>query len=411
MTLHAPCRACGAPLAKTFTNLGMSPFSNAYVPADKANSPETYYPLHALVCESCFLVQLESYEQPTNIFNDDYAYFSSYSSSWLEHASAYCAAMTQRFHLGKDAHIAEAASNDGYLLQYFQQDGLKVTGIEPAANCAAAAQQKGVHTDVAFFGADSGKRIRETRGAADLIAANNVLAHVPDLDDFVSGFPALMSPEGVTTFEFPHLMRLIEFNQFDTIYHEHFSYLSLLPLRQVFENAGLRMFDVEELPTHGGSLRLFVCHQHAKHSESPNIADMLARERAAGLEDLSTFERFGAVAAEIKDAVMEFLIAARRDGKTVAAYGAAAKGNTLINYCGIGPDHISYVVDLNPNKQGRLLPGSRIPIRDISTVTREKPDYLFILPWNLKDEVVGQMAEIREWGGQFVTAIPRLEIF
>ena len=405
------CRACDAPLTRTFADLGLSPLSNAFIARDQANVGEVFFPLHAFVCDACFLVQLAEYEQPANIFNNDYAYFSSFSQSWLDHAARYSEAMIERFRLGSGAHVAEVASNDGYLLQYFLHRDMTVTGIEPAGNCAAAARHKGVHTEVKFFGAESGRQIRDDRGAADLIAANNVLAHVPKIHDFVAGFRELMKPEGVTTFEFPHLMRLIEFNQFDTIYHEHFSYLALGSLRQVFAKQGLRMFDVEEWPTHGGSLRLFVCHSNAAHADRPTVAAMLSKEKAAGLEDLATYENFGANVVKIKDAVLTFLVEAHRAGETVAAYGAAAKGNTMINYCGVGPDHIAFVVDRNPTKQGRLMPGSRIPVYDVTAVSRHSPDYLIILPWNLRDEIVEQMSEIRSWGGRFVTAIPRLDIF
>lgn len=411
MTQTTSCRACGAALTQTFADLGVSPLSNAFIPRARADAGEKFYPLHAFVCAGCYLVQLAEFEQPADIFNDEYVYFSSFSKSWLDHAARYADAMTVRFGLGDDAHIAEAASNDGYLLQNFSRRGLQVTGIEPAGNCAVAAIEKGVHTEVGFFGVESARQICERRGAADLIAANNVLAHVPDIHDFVGAFRELMKPEGVTTFEFPHLMRLIEFNQFDTIYHEHFSYLALGPLRQVFAEQGLRMFDVEELATHGGSLRLFVCHKDAAHIETAAIEAMVAAEQEAGLQDLETYRNFGSRIVDVKDAVLSFLIEARREGKTVAAYGAAAKGNTLINYCGVGVDHISFVVDLNPTKQNQLMPGSRIPVYEPSAIAEHKPDYLLILPWNLRDEIVAQMSEIREWGGQFVTAIPRLDVF
>ncbi|MDA1101001.1 MAG: class I SAM-dependent methyltransferase [Proteobacteria bacterium] len=411
MSSAISCRICHAPVTRTFVDLGVLPLSNAFIERDQANAGEVFFPLHAFVCDACFLVQVAEYEQPANIFNNDYVYFSSYSQSWLDHAARYTEAMIERFGLGDGAHVVEVASNDGYLLQYFLQRDMTVTGIEPAGNCAAVARQKGVHTEVTFFGAESGRRIRDDRGAADLIAANNVLAHVPEIDDFVAGFGKLMKPEGVTTFEFPHLMRLIEFNQFDTIYHEHFSYLSLRPLRQVFAKQGLRMFDVEELPTHGGSLRLFVCHRDAAHADSPAVAAMLSKEKAAGLEDLATYESFATNVIDIKDAFLTFLVEARRAGKTVAAYGAAAKGNTMINFCGVGPDHIAFVVDRNPAKQDRLMPGSRIPVYDVSAISQHRPDYLILLPWNLRDEIVEQMAEIRSWGGRFVTAIPRLDVF
>jgi SAM-dependent methyltransferase len=405
------CRACGEPLTRTFVDLGVAPLSNAFVTPEKVEAPERFYPLHAYVCDTCFLVQLAEFERPENIFDDDYVYFSSYSETWLAHAATYCQEMIQRFGLDTNSHVAEAASNDGYLLQNFVRKSIKVTGIEPAGNCAAAAREKGVHSEVGFFGAECGRRLCAERGPADLIAANNVLAHVPDLHDFVAGFAELLKPGGVATFEFPYLLRLLEFNQFDTIYHEHFSYLSLGPLRRVFARHGLRMFDVEELATHGGSLRLFVCHSDADHLESPNVSTILQREAAAGLEDPATYGGFRTHVGDIADSFISFLIDARRRGKLVAAYGAAAKGNTLINFCGMGPDHIKFVVDRNPNKQGRLMPGSRIPVLDVTAVSEQRPDFLIILPWNLRDEIVGQMAEIRNWDGKFVTAIPSLDIF
>jgi len=405
------CRACGAQLTHTFANLGVAPLSNAFVSLEQAELGEAFYPLHAYVCNYCFLVQLAEFEQPENIFHDDYVYFSSFSQSWLNHAKNYCEAMVERFSLRADAHIAEVASNDGYLLKNFLKYGMKLTGIEPSSNCAKAAINIGIHTEIEFFNAASACRIRQNRGASDLIVANNVLAHVPDIHDFVSGFRELMCPEGITTFEFPHLMRLIEFNQFDTIYHEHFSYLALGPLQEIFSRKGLRVFDVEELTTHGGSLRVFVCNEGAAYSKCDAVEKVLTQEKEAGLYDIATYQRFGDGIVAIKEAVISFLIEARRSGKSVVAYGAAAKGNTLINYCGLGTNYIAFVVDRNPIKQNRLMPGSRIPVYDVSTINEFKPDYLLILPWNLRDEIVEQMSEIRKWGGQFVTAIPQLEVF
>jgi hypothetical protein len=405
------CRACGAPLTRSFVDLGMSPLANSFVPMARAEEGETFYPLHAKVCEACHLVQLAEFEEPKNIFSDEYAYFSSFSASWLAHAQRYCAAMTARFGLGADAHVAEVASNDGYLLQYFARDGIRVTGIEPAGNCAAAAQARGVHTEVAFFGTATGREIAARRGQAALIAANNVLAHVPDIHDFLGGFREMLLPEGVATFEFPHLLSLMRHDQFDTIYHEHFSYLALGPVAKVLAAQRLRVFDVERLPTHGGSLRLFVCHVGANHAETPAVAALAAEERAEGLDDLARYDAFAPRVVAIKCAVLDFLIAARREGKTVAAYGAAAKGNTLLNYCGVGPEFIAFAVDRNPVKQNTLLPGTRIPVHGVEAVAERKPDYLLILPWNLRDEVAQQMQEIRGWGGRFVTAIPRVEVF
>ncbi|MES2711839.1 MAG: class I SAM-dependent methyltransferase [Pseudomonadota bacterium] len=405
------CRACGAPLTRSFVDLGMSPLANSFVPLDRMEEGETFYPLHAKVCEACHLVQLAEFEEPRKIFSDDYAYFSSFSASWLAHAERYCAAMTARFGLGADAHVAEVASNDGYLLQYFARDGLRVTGIEPAANCAAAAEARGVHTEVMFFGTQTGLEIAARRGQAALIAANNVLAHVPDIHDFLGGFREMLLPEGVATLEFPHLLSLMRHDQFDTIYHEHFSYLALGSVAKVLAAQRLRVFDVERLPTHGGSLRLFVCHAAAGHAETPAVAALAAEEQAEGLNDLVRYDAFAPRVVAIKCAVLDFLITARREGKTVAAYGAAAKGNTLLNYCGVGPEFIAFAVDRNPVKQNTLLPGTRIPVYGVEAVAERRPDYLIILPWNLREEVAQQMQEIRAWGGRFVTAIPTVEVF
>ncbi|MDB5317844.1 MAG: SAM-dependent methyltransferase [Rhodospirillales bacterium] len=405
------CRACGAPLTRSFVDLGMSPLANSFVPLDRTEEGETFYPLHAKICEVCHLVQLAEFEEPRKIFSDDYAYFSSFSSSWLAHAERYCSAMTARFGLAPGAHVAEVASNDGYLLQYFHGDGRRVTGIEPAANCAAAAEAKGVHTERLFFGTATGREIAARRGQAALIAANNVLAHVPDIHDFVGGFRELLLPEGVATFEFPHLLSMIRHNQFDTIYHEHFSYLALGPVAKVLAAQSLRVFDVERLPTHGGSLRLFVCHLGAAHVETPAVTDLAAEERAEGLDDLARYDAFAPKVVATKCAVLDFLIAARREGKLVAAYGAAAKGNTLLSYCGVGPDFIAFAVDRNPVKQNTLLPGTRIPVLGVEAIAERRPDYLMILPWNLREEVAQQMQVIRTWGGRFVTAIPKVEVF
>ena len=405
------CRACGAPLSRSFVDLGMSPLSNSFVPLDRRDEGETYYPLHVLVCDQCTLVQLAEFEEPKNIFSADYAYFSSFSSSWLAHAERYADTMVARFGLARDAHVAEVASNDGYLLQYFVRRGMQVTGIEPAANCAAAAMAKGVHTEMAFFGTATAREIAARRGKAALIAANNVLAHVPNIHDFAGGFRELLLPDGVVTFEFPHLVSLIRFNQFDTIYHEHFSYLALGPVARVLTANGLRVFDAEHLPTHGGSLRLYVCHQGAAHAATEAVAALAQEERSAGLQDLASYAEFAPRVVEIKAAVLEFLIAARRAGKSVAGYGAAAKGNTLLNYCGVGPEFLGFVVDRNPVKQNTLLPGTRIPVLGVEAIAERRPDYLMILPWNLRDEISRDMIGIRDWGGKFVVAIPRLEVF
>lgn len=405
------CRACGAPLTRTFVDLGMSPLANSYIPMDRADEAEKFYPLHAKICEVCFLVQLESFEAPSHIFSDSYAYFSSFSDTWLQHARAYADDMVARFGLGADAHITEVASNDGYLLRWFLERGLRVTGIEPAANCAAAAEALGVTTEVLFFTTGTARDIAGRRGQADLIAANNVLAHVPDIQDFVGGFREMLKPEGVATFEFPHLLNLIALNQFDTIYHEHFSYLALHSVRRVLESQGLRVFDVQELPTHGGSLRVFACHREASYAETEAVAALLGREVAAGLTDLAIYDAYTARVVEVKEKTWEFLIGARRGGKLVCGYGAPAKGNTFLNYCGIGRDHLAFTVDRNPAKQNTLLPGTRIPVLPVQEISRRRPDYVLILPWNLTTEVSQSIANIRDWGGRFVIAIPNLEIF
>lgn len=404
------CRACGAPLSRTFVNLGLSPLSNSFVPMPKADEPETFYPLHVFVCESCFLVQLAAQEAPEMIFRDDYAYFSSYSSSWLEHAKRYAQTMVSRFDLGPGSHVAEVASNDGYLLQWFLERGIPVTGIEPAANCANVARAKGIETECLFFGSKTADDIAGRRGKADLIAANNVLAHVPELKDFVAGFRQMLKPQGVVTFEFPHLKNLIRFNQFDTIYHEHFSYLALGPVQKVLAEQGLRVFDVEELPTHGGSLRVFACLPGAGHQTQASVEAVLAGEERAGLNDFACYDSFSQRVVAVKDALLEFFITARREGKLVCGYGAPAKGNTLLNYCGAGPEYLPFTVDRNPGKQNTLLPGTRIPVLAVEEIDRRKPDYVLILPWNLKDEITRQMAHIKQWGGRFVTAIPTLEV-
>jgi len=402
------CRFCAAPLTESFADLGMSPLSNAFVPAAHEGAMEKFYPLHAYVCSACRLVQLGEFESPEAIFGD-YLYFSSYSESWLRHAEAYVGAMIRRFGLGAGSQIVELASNDGYLLQYFQRAGVPVLGVEPAANVAAAAIAKGVPTEIAFFGRATAERLRAAGRAADLITANNVLAHVPELNDFVAGIKILLAPDGVATVEFPHLERLIAENQFDTIYHEHFSYFSLYTAEQVFARHGLTAFDVEELPTHGGSLRLYL--RHAGSGDvGPAVEALRRREIAAGLAGSAPYARFAETVAATKASILEFLIQARRAGKRVLGYGAPAKGNTLLNYCGIRSDMIGFTVDRSPHKQGLLLPGTRIPIRAPAALIAARPDYVFILPWNLRDEIMTQMAEIREWGGRFVVPIPRLEV-
>lgn len=404
------CRFCQTPLQHSFADLGLSPLSNSYVRPEHQDRGEKFYPLHAYVCSACKLVQLEEFESPEAIFSD-YAYFSSYSTSWLEHAQHYCQAMRERFGLGAASQVVELASNDGYLLQYFQQMGVPVLGVEPAANVAKVAMEKGIPTRVAFFGVATAEAMLAAGESADLLLGNNVLAHVPDLNDFVAGMQRLLKPDGVITMEFPHLLQLMQHNQFDTIYHEHFSYFSLLTVQRVFARHGLALFDVEELPTHGGSLRIYARHSnHAAASPTNRLLVLREREIAAGLDDLPAYASFAEQVRETKRKLLEFLIAAKRQGKRIAGYGAPAKGNTLLNYCGIRSDFIDFTVDRNPAKQGTLLPGTRIPVFAPERIMAEKPDYLLILPWNLRDEVMQQMAGIRAWGGQFVVPIPAVAV-
>jgi SAM-dependent methyltransferase len=404
------CRVCGNALRHTFSDLGLSPLANAYVRSEKLSEGEIFYPLHVFVCETCFLVQLEQFERPEQIFSD-YAYFSGFSDSWLRHAENYVAEMQTRFAIGRNAKVVEVASNDGYLLQYFVQRNVPVLGVEPARNVAEVAVARGVPTEVAFFGRSTAESLLAKGHAADLMVANNVLAHVPNIVDFVSGFRVLLKPEGVATFEFPHLMRLIEETQFDTIYHEHFSYLSLAVAIHIAQINSLRVFDVQELSTHGGSLRIFVCHADASHRKQPAVDEVLDKESAAGLRSLSTYKDFGERVIDVKCAILNFLVKARQDGKKVCAYGAAAKGNTFLNYCGVGPELVSVVADRSPHKQQTFLPGSRIPVVSPEEMLSLKPDYLLILPWNLKEEIARQMNGIQNWGGRFVTAIPTLRTF
>jgi len=402
------CRLCGAPLARVFADLGKSPLANSYLTGLAAMEP--FYPLRALVCGECLLVQLEQYETPEDIFSD-YAYLSSYSTSWLEHSRRLAASVTERLGLGPDSLVVELASNDGYLLRWFVERGIPTLGVEPAANAAEIARARGVPTRVEFFGTESARALREER-AADLVLGLNVLAHVPDLHDFVAGIEVLLADEGLAVLEFPHLMRLIELLQFDTIYHEHFSYFSLGTARTALARHGLEVLDVEEVPTHGGSLRLYVGRPGRRYEEggAERVDELMRRERAAGLHRIDTYGAFGdAVAAEKRD-VLSFLIDLRRQGLRVAAYGAPAKGNTLLNYCGVGPDLIEFTVDLNPKKQGRFLPGSEIPIRAPEALAEERPDVVVILPWNLRDEVVEQHAYVREWGGRFAARTPHMTL-
>lgn len=405
------CRHCGAELTLPLIDLGSAPPSNAYLTRETMHAPEKWFPLRVLVCTECWLAQTEDYAGASELFSAEYAYFSSYSTTWLQHAEQYVADMVNRFGLNTDSHLIEIAANDGYLLQYVKASGIPCVGIEPTASTAAAARMKGIEIIEEFFGIQLAERLVAEGRKADLIAANNVLAHVPDINDFVSGFACLLKPQGVATFEFPHLLRLVEQNQFDTIYHEHFSYLSLTAVTRIFERNGLGVFDVEELPTHGGSLRVFSQHRDTGRCEATNhVAWMLARENAAGMSTPDFYTGFQARADRVKNDFIAFLVEAKRAGRKVAAYGAAAKGNTLLNYAGIRPDLLPYVVDRNPSKQEKYLPGSRVPIVAESRIRKERPDYVAILPWNLREEVIAQLEYIREWGGRFVTAVPSLEV-
>ena len=405
------CRGCAAPLRHTFVDLGTSPLCQRHITPALYNQAEGIYPLHVYVCERCFLVQLPEYVAREEIFDDKYAYFSSFSDSYLKHAADYVTVMTARFALGERSQVVELASNDGYLLQYFRQRQIPCLGIEPSANTAAAAEARGIRTIVRFFGADTARDLRREYGTADLLLGNNVLAHVPDLNDFVAGMKVLLGERGVITMEFPVLSKLIECNYFDTIYHEHFSYLSFTTVRGIFASHGLTLFDVEDLPTHGGSIRIYGRHvEDTSKPETDHVARVLSREKAAGHYDLVYYSRFGERVRESKRSILEFLINAKRAGKSVVAYGAPGKGNTLLNYCGIRTDFIDYTVDRSPHKQGNFLPGSRIPILDPSHVLASKPDYLFVLVWNLQDEVMQQMAHIRDWGGKFVIPLPHVQV-
>ncbi|MEA2732303.1 MAG: hypothetical protein QOF70_6778 [Acetobacteraceae bacterium] len=404
------CRFCAAPLTQTFADLGMAPPSNSFVAPEHASAMEPFYPLHAFVCDQCHLVQLEEFETPEQIFSN-YLYFSSFSDSWLKHAEAYTDQMISRFGLGAGSQVVEIGSNDGYLLQYFRARGVPVLGVEPAANVAAAATARGIPTDVSFFGVATARRLKSSGIEPDVIAANNVMAHVPDLNDFVEGFSTLLKPGGVVTVEFPHLLRLMQQNQFDTIYHEHFSYFSLLTVERVFARYGLRLFDVQEVTTHGGSLRIFATQSNdSTHPTTDAVAKVLEDERAAGLGRREAYAAFAEQVIDTKTALLAFCIQARRERKTIAGYGAPAKGNTLLNYCGVGPEFIPFTVDRSPHKQGKLLPGVHIPIRAPEAIFEAKPDYVLILPWNLADEIVAQMAGVRDWGGQFVVPIPTVRI-
>jgi len=403
------CRFCGTPLETTFVDLGVQPPSNSYLRTPDLSRMEAFYPLHAYVCTGCHLVQLEEQQSPEQIFSN-YAYFSSYSSSWLEHAKAYCDEMMRRFDIDGSKQVVEIASNDGYLLQNFVKQDIPVLGIEPAGNVALAAQRQGVPTRVVFFGRASARKLVDDGYAADLLIGNNVLAHVPDLNDFVAALRIALKPDGIITIEFPHLLRLMESNQFDTIYHEHFSYFSFAAAERIFAAHGLSLFDVEELPTHGGSLRIYGCHAGSGREIDSRVNAMHRQEQDAGLDTIASYENFGERAKVVKRRLLRFLIDAKEAGQSVAAYGAAAKGNTLLNYCGIGPDMIDFVADANPHKQNLFLPGTRIPIVAPAQIAAARPDYLLILPWNLSDEIIAATAYIRDWGGQFVVPIPEARI-
>jgi SAM-dependent methyltransferase len=407
-----PCRFCGTPLTHTFVDLGTSPLCQKHVEPEDTAKMEPFYPLHAYVCDHCFLVQLDEFVSPEVIFADGaYAYFSSYSESWLHHAKSYVDMVIHRFNLDADSHVVELASNDGYLLRWFVQKGIPVLGVEPAANTAEVARARGIPTEVRFFGTDTAKILAAQGKYADLLLGNNVLAHVPRLNDFVGGMKILLKPAGVITMEFPHLHHLMNENQFDTIYHEHFSYFSFVTVERLFAAHGLTLFDVEELPTHGGSLRIFARHMH--NSDIPvseRVMALRARERDLGYETLAGYSGFAEQVKETKRKLLTFLIEAKRAGKTVVGYGAPGKGNTLLNYCGIRTDFLDYTVDLSPHKQGRFLPGTRIPILHPDRITETKPDYVLILPWNLEGEITNQMSHIRSWGGRFVVPIPETRV-
>lgn len=405
------CRFCNTPLTDVFVDLGMSPLSNAYLRADQLGDREVFYPLDVRVCHNCFLVQLPAHETPDVIFADDYAYFSSYSDSWLAHAKAYVDAITPRLGLNAGSQVVEIASNDGYLLQYFLEKGIPVLGVEPADTTAIVAVEKGIPTLVEFFGTELANRLVAEGKRADLVLGNNVLAHVPDLNDFVEGVKILLKPGGVNTFEFPHLLHLVDRLEFDTIYHEHYSYFSLVTVQQVFAAHGLTVFNVEELPTHGGSLRIYT--RHADDESKPvteAVEELLVRERQAGFDSIESYRGFQLKVDTAKRDLLTFLITAKNEGKSVVGYGAPAKGNTLLNFCGVRTDLIEYTVDRSPHKQNKFLPGTHIPIFAPERISETKPDYVLILPWNLKDEIVGQMAGIGEWGGRFVLPLPTVEV-
>ena len=408
--MNSKCRFCNEELTYTVVDLGMSPLCESYIKPDQTNELEKFYPLHTYICHHCWLMQLEEFVSPNEIFSD-YAYFSSYSESWLEHAKKYTELMISRFGLNSNSFVVEIASNDGYLLQWFLQKGIPVLGIDPAANIAAVAREKGIRTEVEFFGKNTAIKLVKKYGKANLLLGNNVLAHVPDINDFVAGMKEMLDSQGVITMEFPHLQRLIEKNEFDTIYHEHFSYLSFVAVNRIFAHHGIIIFDVEELESHGGSLRIYGKHAHGHDKKvSERVNELIQREIDLGFESLEYYSLFEEKVKETKRKILEFLIDAKRKGKTIVGYGAPGKGNTLLNYCGIRTDFIDYTVDMSPHKQGTLLPGTHIPILHPDKIKETKPDYVFILPWNLKDEIITKHKYIRDWGGKFVIPIPELLI-
>lgn len=405
-----PCRFCGKPLEHTFVDLGMSPLSNAYIEPDKSFDMEPFFPLKAYVCHHCFLVQLPAFNSSEDIFSD-YAYFSSYSESWLAHCRDYANQAVERFNLDAQSQVVEIASNDGYLLQYFKRAGIPVLGIEPAENVANVAIGAGIDTVVEFFGVNLAKKLKTKDLKADLLIGNNVLAHVPDLNDFVEGLKIILSPNGVISMEFPHLMQLMQNNQFDTIYHEHFSYYSFLTVREVFRAHGLELFDVDRISTHGGSLRIYGCHRdQGRYNVTQRVEQLLTVEKEFGLDRLETYTKFSAQVKETKQSILKFILKISDEDHSIVAYGAPAKGNTLLNFCGIRTDMLPYTVDRSPHKQNHLLPGTHIPIFAPEKISEDKPDFVLILPWNIKEEIMAQMDHIRSWGGRFVTFIPKVEV-
>jgi 2-polyprenyl-3-methyl-5-hydroxy-6-metoxy-1,4-benzoquinol methylase len=407
---NGTCRFCQNPLEHSFCDLGMTPLSNAYLSIEQLEKGELFYPLHAYVCSKCFLVQVKEYELPENIFGD-YAYFSSYSDSWLKHCQNYAEQIISRLKLSSTNKVIEIASNDGYLLQFFKVHNIPVLGIEPAGNVAKVAQEKSIPTMVRFFDSQLAQELKQDNVQADLLIGNNVLAHVSELNDFVKGLKIVLKSHGVITMEFPHLLRLMEGNQFDTIYHEHFSYFSLLAVDKVFKARGLKIFDVEELKTHGGSLRIYAGHEEDSEKKiSAKVLEIQKKEQRLGFESLACYVQFSVIVQQLRTDLLNFFLDCKKKGKKIVGYGAPAKGNTLLNFCGIRSQFLDFTVDRSPHKQNRLLPGTHIPIRPIEAIAQAKPDYLFILPWNLKEEIIDQMNFIRKWGAKFVIPIPKLEI-